>query len=175
MTPFYCEACEQEARHISPATPHTCQLGCEMCKTVIELAPSLSYCPTHDYSIKPAQPIPPDRTGGEGVRDWEERFNKEFPNLWVHYPARGQILERYDRCDPSVKDFISQLLAEQSKQMADAIEMARQEGYERGAREAVDLAEKIEMEQPDGGTEQWRAFKAFRNTLRDRLNKYGNQ
>lgn len=35
--------------------------------------------------------------------------------------------------------------------------------------EAVDLADKIESREPDGGTKQWMAFKAFRNTLRDRI------
>jgi hypothetical protein len=35
--------------------------------------------------------------------------------------------------------------------------------------EMVELSDKIEMSQPDGGTEQWKAFKHFRNKMRDRL------
>lgn len=35
--------------------------------------------------------------------------------------------------------------------------------------EAVKLSDEIEMREPDGGIEQWKAFKAFRNTLRDRM------
>lgn len=38
-------------------------------------------------------------------------------------------------------------------------------------KEAVELSDKIEMQEPDGGTSEWMAFKAFRNTLRDRLNQ----
>lgn len=50
-------------------------------------------------------------------------------------------------------------------------------GFEDGKREergkviqeCIDLSDRIELEEPDGGTKEWMAFKRFRNTLRDRL------
>ena len=36
-------------------------------------------------------------------------------------------------------------------------------------KEAIELSDLIERQEPDGGTKQWMAFKRFRNTLRDRL------
>jgi len=36
--------------------------------------------------------------------------------------------------------------------------------------EMIKLSDKIEMQEPDGGTRQWKAFKCFRNTMRYKLN-----
>jgi len=54
-------------------------------------------------------------------------------------------------------------------ELADFIEketaLARKEAIE----ECIKLSDKIELREPDGGTKQWMAFKAFRNTMIDRL------
>lgn len=46
---------------------------------------------------------------------------------------------------------------------------ALQEGKSLGIQECIDLSDKIERQEPDGGTKQWVAFKHFRNTMRDNL------
>ena len=33
--------------------------------------------------------------------------------------------------------------------------------------EMIELSDQIEVQEPDGGTRQWMAFKKFRNTMRD--------
>jgi len=43
------------------------------------------------------------------------------------------------------------------------------EAHTEGVRECIKLSDDIESKEPDGGTKQWMAFKAFRNTMRDRL------
>ena len=35
--------------------------------------------------------------------------------------------------------------------------------------EMIKLSDEIEMREPDGGTREWMAFKAFRNTMRDKI------
>lgn len=45
------------------------------------------------------------------------------------------------------------------------IERERQAAIE----ECINLSDEIELQEPDGGTKQWMAFKNFRNTMRDRL------
>lgn len=56
------------------------------------------------------------------------------------------------------------------KWLRQALEQIRKETIE----ECIELSDKIELLEPDGGTEQWRAFKAFRNTMRDRLANLNN-
>jgi hypothetical protein len=38
-----------------------------------------------------------------------------------------------------------------------------------GVEKCIKLSDEIELREPDGGTRQWMAFKAFRNTMRDRV------
>jgi hypothetical protein len=40
-----------------------------------------------------------------------------------------------------------------------------------GVEKCIKLSDEIELREPDGGTKQWMAFKAFRNTMRDIINK----
>jgi hypothetical protein len=40
-----------------------------------------------------------------------------------------------------------------------------------GVEKCIKLSDEIELREPDGGTKQWMAFKAFRNTMRDNINK----
>ena len=67
--------------------------------------------------------------------------------------ARNKIWEKLTDSDSlwnTVDDVISHTIAETLK-------------------EAIELSDLIERQEPDGGTKQWMAFKRFRNTLRDRL------
>ena len=68
--------------------------------------------------------------------------------------------------------FMSQLLTENKTARAmwldylnDLISQTRQETIE----EMIKLSDEIELREPDGGTKQWMAFKAFRNKMRDSL------
>ena len=47
-------------------------------------------------------------------------------------------------------------------------------GVEWAMEECIELSDKIELSEPDGGTKQWIAFKHFRNTMRDKLKKLTN-
>jgi hypothetical protein len=38
-----------------------------------------------------------------------------------------------------------------------------------GVEKCIKLSDEIELREPDGGTKQWMAFKAFRNTMRVRV------
>jgi hypothetical protein len=42
-------------------------------------------------------------------------------------------------------------------------------GYQKAVEDCIKLSDEIEHREPDGGTKQWMAFKAFRNTMRDTL------
>ena len=42
-------------------------------------------------------------------------------------------------------------------------------GKKEAIEECIKLSDEIEMREPDGGTREWMAFKAFRNSLRDKL------
>lgn len=68
-----------------------------------------------------------------------------------------------------VATFSTKELADKAKKMVlqphQELQKARAEAWQ----EAVDLADHIELREPDGGTKQWMAFKAFRNTLRDKI------
>ena len=48
----------------------------------------------------------------------------------------------------------------------DLVSQTRRETIE----EMIKLSDEVELREPDGGTEQWMAFKAFRNKMRDKLN-----
>ena len=52
------------------------------------------------------------------IKDWEKEFDKEFPfNIWIKYDANiGKNL------DKSLKQFISNLLIQEKKQLLDEIE-----------------------------------------------------
>jgi len=50
-----------------------------------------------------------------------------------------------------------------------ALKTAEARGHTEGVRECIKLSDDVEFREPDGGTRQWIAFKAFRNTMRDRL------
>ena len=38
-----------------------------------------------------------------------------------------------------------------------------------GVEKCIKLSDEIELREPDGGTKQWMAFKAFRNAMRDHI------
>jgi hypothetical protein len=63
----------------------------------------------------------------------------------------------------------------QKKPSEDEIAKAREEGYKAGKakvlEEAVSLADRIELQEQDGGMSEWKAFRAFRNALRDKINE----
>lgn len=65
-----------------------------------------------------------------------------------------------------VRDICSISVAPAAKsEVRRLVELAFEEVIEK----FVKLADEIELSQPDGGTKQWKAFKHFRNTLRDML------
>ena len=47
-------------------------------------------------------------------------------------------------------------------------------GVEWAMEECIELSDKIELSEPDGGTKQWIAFKHFRNTMRYKLKELNN-
>lgn len=77
--------------------------------------------------------------------EWVYKFNK----FLIDERTTGEIIK-----------FTDELLHQE-------LQKARAEAWQ----EAVNLADKIELREPDGGTKQWMAFKAFRNTLRDKMNQ----
>jgi len=82
----------------------------------------------------------------------QDVFREEIEmRLWEWKGCQG-----YELIDVEIDDLIDNVLKPAQ---------IRQEAIQ----ECIDLSDKIEQEQPDGGLEQWKAFKHFRNTLRDRL------
>jgi predicted aconitase len=53
--------------------------------------------------------------------------------------------------------------------LRDVYKSAKELGKIEGIKECIQLSDTIEMREPDGGTKEWMAFKAFRNEMRDRL------
>ena len=51
----------------------------------------------------------------------------------------------------------------------DMCEYWYQRGKEDAIQDMIELSDQIEVQEPDGGTRQWMAFKKFRNTMRDRI------
>ena len=87
---------------------------CEKCEKKHKQIPvAFAFCPCHKNDQEIAQ------------KPWEDKFRKLVVEEIGLYSSVGLFI-------PQFKAFITQLLAEQSKQMADAIEMARQEGYKKG-------------------------------------------
>lgn len=99
----------------------------------------------------------------EGVGDWEKRFNKQF-NVYTASPIKYECVDV--RAEIAGKDVIVQYggIGEIKQFIKKELEKAE----ERVMKEAVELSDKIEMDTPNTEFEEWRAFKRFRNTLRDR-------
>ena len=79
---------------------------------------------------------------------WEEELSD------LLYPFIHSDMAEDKKIIRNIKKFVSSLLFQ-----------TRQEAIE----EMIKLSDEIEMREPDGGTKQWMAFKAFRNKMRDRI------
>jgi hypothetical protein len=63
----------------------------------------------------------------------------------------------------------NQLIAELSPKLRNMLTTYGNARELAGVEDCIKLSDKIELSEPDGGTRQWMAFKAFRNTMRDRV------
>lgn len=94
----------------------------------------------------------------------DEKSNSEEWGAWkfvsdmLDDPHEVSGIYKTSECYEQIHDFV----VEQKKK---ATQQAKREVVE----EMIELSNKIEMSEPDGGTKQWMAFKHFRNTMRDRL------
>lgn len=88
----------------------------------------------------------------------KHKCTKENPRSWEYEMHKGSMAQVFcrinDREVEILKSFIRQL---------------EQDTRKATLKECIDLSDKIEMSEPDGGTRQWMAFKCFRNTMRDKL------
>ena len=95
-------------------------------------------------------PTPDNTKAKMKTKKWEEEFDKKFKDNWfVATEGKNDV-----RCE-QIKSFIQELLDSQRAELLEAM---------------VVLSDKIELE---GNTtlEEWKAFKRFRNTVRDLLSK----
>lgn len=96
--------------------------------------------------------------------EWEKEFDERFK--WAHTPeGRGYLYDTFGEKSVDeviVKDFIRTAIQK-------AYEEAAKESREETINEAIKLSDKIEMEAGPTVFAEWRAFKRFRNTLRDSL------
>ena len=85
-----------------------------------------------------------------------EEFCKAWRKRWAPITRLSDkaILKEYEWVFPLINRLVSQ---------------AKNEGIQ----EAIDLSDKIEQDTPNTEYEEWRAFKRFRNTLRDSLKSKG--
>jgi hypothetical protein len=86
----------------------------------------------------------------------EERIVEEL-TLELSYGGRGNLLD-----DTMGMDTVRNLIRTTLTTYGNTRELA-------GVEKCIKLSDEIELREPDGGTRQWMAFKAFRNTMRDRV------
>jgi len=65
----------------------------------------------------------------------------------------------------NIKTFMYEKACKSEEDFIEAIRITRENAIE----ECIELSDEIELREPDGGVSQWIAFKAFRNTMRDRI------
>ena len=111
----------------------------------------------------------------EGVADKTvEELNIEYAkkDIWEAMPFTASFIERNVKTKEDA-DCILKKISEHHKEVVNILTQYSQKlvevTREAALQEAIDLSDQIEQREPDGGTKQWMAFKAFRNTLRDKI------
>lgn len=103
-------------------------------------------------------------TPTESREDWEKRFDKEFTCIVTYEKWPDEEEQRLREPQYKFKDFPNTNPKIIKNFLHSELEKVRQETIE----EMIKLSDEIELQ---GNTtyEEWRAFKGFRNTMRDRL------
>lgn len=98
-------------------------------------------------------------------QSWEEKWDKDTSAFDIASSCRNPLKEL-------VRVAIQQAIAEEQNAFKKILNSGKRM-YEIGRLEAIqeciDLSDKIEESELDGGTEQWRALKCFRNTMREKI------
>ncbi len=113
-------------------------------------------CPCH-------KPTPTEAPTGEPEKGWREEFDDIVRSTkYSEYRSGGRFCCGGDYCEEGHNEWLKSFIrkVEQS---------AEERGRAKALQHAIELSDRIELEGPDGGMEQWKAFKHFRNTLRDSL------
>ena len=85
------------------------------------------------------------------LNQFQEKEDKEFESIWSEMAKEDRKYLLY----PTIKSYLHS---------------RDQRLLEKTLQECIDLSDKIELEQPDGEINyEWKAFKRFRNTLRDKI------
>lgn len=92
-------------------------------------------------------------------------IDRDFLRLFAHEVIRDVAVQTHTDFSKFLKPVIDRWEIELKIRNDQAIKLAKKEALE----ECVKLADEIEDEYASTEFNEWRAFKGFRNTLRDRL------